>query len=177
MSRAQFSDKIVAGYTARYREEVGVTVAGRVSDVKWRQQLASHVVTLAPAASPATLAQVEQDLGIGLPAELRGFLAESDGLEDRYRTPLIWPAAGIARENLEFRARSEFRALYMPFDPLLFFGAAGNGDQFFYRILDDGIRDADIYMWDHETDSRIWRAPGLARFLDEMLSVSPADQA
>jgi hypothetical protein len=148
-----------------------------MSLVMWRHQLASHVVTLAPPASPVTLAQVEQDLGIGLPAELRGFLAESDGLEDRYKTPLIWPAAGIARENREFRARSEFRALYMPFDPLLFFGAAGNGDQFFYRILDDGIREADIYMWDHETDSRIWRAPGLASFLDEILSIALADEA
>ncbi len=62
----------------------------------------------------------------------------------------------------------------MPFDSLLFFGEAGNGDQFFYRILDGHVRDADVYLWDHETDSRTWGAPSLVAFLPSILR-KPSD--
>jgi hypothetical protein len=145
-----------------------------LSQTSWRQQLASVPATFAPAASPAVLATVERALGIELPEELRSFLSESDGLKDRYKFSVVWPASEIAEQNRVFRTNPDFRDLYMPFDPLLFFGAAGNGDQFFYRILNDAVRDFDIYIWDHETDGRIWRAPRLGRFLNEVLA-EPAD--
>jgi hypothetical protein len=61
--------------------------------------------------------------------------------------------AQMASQNREFRTHPDFRRLYMPFDLLLFFGAAGNGDQFFYRM----------------TDSRTWRAASLATFLPSVL--------
>jgi hypothetical protein len=81
----------------------------------------------------------------------------------------VWPAADIARHNAELRTNRDFRRMYMPFDALLFFGEAGNGDQFFYRILDGEVRDPDIYLWDHENDSRTWRAGGLQTFLLSIL--------
>lgn len=53
----------------------------------------------------------------------------------------------------------------MPFDPLLFFGDAGNGDQFAFRLV-SGLRDKDIYVWNHENDSRTWVGPSLSRYLE-----------
>jgi hypothetical protein len=50
---------------------------------------------------------------------------------------------------------------------LLFFGASGNGDLFAYRILAGEVRDDDIFVWDHETDSRTQVSWGLERFLAE----------
>jgi hypothetical protein len=54
----------------------------------------------------------------------------------------------------------------MPFDALLFFGDAGNGDQFAYGILDGEVRMPDIFAWDHENDSRYWVAPDLRQFIE-----------
>jgi hypothetical protein len=57
----------------------------------------------------------------------------------------------------------------MPFDSLLFFADTGTGDQFAYPITPTGIRD-DIYVWDHEDDSRRWYAARLEQYLAWWLS-------
>ena len=111
----------------------------------------------------------ERALGFALPGELRALLAECNGVTDRLGSGVVWPLSDLVTRNEEFRTTREFRRLYMPFDALLFFGEAGNGDQFFYRVLDGEVRDFDIYLWEHEDDSRVWRAPGLERFLAEVL--------
>ena len=50
----------------------------------------------------------------------------------------------------------------MPFDNLFFFSDAGNGDLFCYSILKNGIIEkTDIYVWNHEDDSRTWAAASL----------------
>ena len=141
-----------------------------LSGGSWRDQLAPMGANFNSAASSDVMRELEHALGLTLPTELRALLAESDGLGDRYQTRLVWPAAEIGRQNREFRTRPDFRTLYMPFDALLFFGEAGNGDQFFYRILGGEVRDTDIYEWEHETDSRVWRAPGLMRLLHAALN-------
>lgn len=138
----------------------------------WRATLAK-LGARKPLAAPAALtalAEAERALGLALPAELRSLLSECDGVRDRYATPVVWPAGEIAERNREFRTKPEFRSLYMPFDAMLFFGDAGNGDQFFYRVLDGEVRDPDVYVWDHETDGRIWRAARLEPFLVSVLA-------
>ena len=146
-----------------------------MNEPRWRDQVAPYEVTFAAAASVAALAALERDLEVALPPELQAFLAESNGLVDRYGTSVVWSTATIAEQNQEFRTRRDFRDLYMPFDAMFFFGEAGNGDQFFYRILNGAVPHADIYLWDHENDGRIWRAPGLGRFLREVLARATGD--
>lgn len=143
----------------------------------WRGRLAAFgdAARFAPPASPAALGSLETALGLALPDELRSLLAESDGPADRYGASVVWPAAEMARQNREFRTNPDFRRLYMPFDSLLFFGEAGNGDQFFHRILDGHVRHPDVYLWDHENDSRTWRAGSLAIFLPSVLQEPPED--
>jgi SUKH superfamily protein len=148
-----------------------------VNPTAWRGRLAAFgdAVRFAPPASAAALGSLADALGLALPDELRSLLAESDGLADRYGASVVWPASEMARQNREFRTDRDFRRLYMPFDALLFFGQAGNGDQFFYRILDGQVRAPDIYLCDHETDSRTWTAASLAAFLPSILREPPDD--
>ena len=116
--------------------------------------------------SPPDLEMAEIGLGAALPPALRDLLTETNGVTGEYGLNLIWPLERIVADNLAFRANDQFRRLYMPFDPFLFFGDAGNGDQFAYAILDGEVRMPDIFVWDHENDSRLWVAPDLRQFIE-----------
>ena len=119
---------------------------------------------------PEELDGVEKTLNVALPSELRELLDETNGVVGDYGLNLVWTAERIRKDNLEFRSYPNFRELYMPFDSLLFFADAGNGDQFAFPILDGEIRRADIFAWNHEDDSRTWVAPSLERYLEWWLS-------
>src|SRR5262249_53198047 len=122
--------------------------------------------TLLPAASAGELAEVERALGIRLPDDLSSLLLETDGVVGEYGLGVVWPARRIRDDNLRFRSYPGFAAIYMPFDPLLFFADAGNGDQFAYRILAGAVRNAGIYVWSHEDDSRKWVASSIRIYLE-----------
>ena len=122
---------------------------------------------MAAPASVESIAAAEAAVGCALPDELRALLLESDGARDQYGFELVFAAAAIAEFNHGMRTTPDFAEIYMPFDPLLFFGASGNGDLFAYRILAGEVRDDDIFVWDHETDSRTQVSWGLERFLAE----------
>ena len=134
----------------------------------WRELLRrwSPEASLGPPASPGRIQEVEAALGVGLPAELAGLLLECDGVDGRHGLGLVWPSARIIGDNLAFRANPEFAELYMPFDPLLFFADAGNGDQFAFVITAGKVRRPDVFAWDHEDDSRRWVAPSLETYLE-----------
>ncbi|MFJ5016931.1 SMI1/KNR4 family protein [Streptomyces griseoluteus] len=129
----------------------------------WRE-LASEFpeVELRESADPRDLTLIEERLGQPLPASLRELLLETDGIEDSYGTEFVWTAEKILEENESFRTGAQFRELYMPFDALMFFGDNGGGDQF--AVVRTPLRD-DIFVWDHETDSRTWIAPSLENYL------------
>jgi hypothetical protein len=120
--------------------------------------------------APTTADQLdaaEEKLGVKFPDDLRSLLGESDGIEGEYGLGLVWPLDRIVEDNLNFRRSENFRDIYMPFDHLLFFGDAGNGDQFAFSIHADGvIHRFDVFAWNHEDDSRNWVAPSLEIFFD-----------
>lgn len=130
----------------------------------WRE-LISGLFADAKFGAPATSSAVERaeaELQISLPDELRSLLLETNGVMAHYSSPFVWPVEKIVTENRLFRANTDFAELYMPFDPLLFFGDEGNGDHFGYRILRGEIRPTSfIYEWDHESDDRVWFATDL----------------
>jgi hypothetical protein len=101
------------------------------------------------AAHPA-LARAEEQLGARLPADLRSLLAESDGVFGAYGLGLVWPTDRIASDNLRFRSQPEVRDNYESFESLLFFGDAGNGDQFAFPIAQGVVRSTDVFVWNHE---------------------------
>lgn len=112
-------------------------------------------------ANTERLADLAAALGHQLPNDLGDLLAESDGVEGEYGLGLVWDSDRIARDNAEFRTNETFRDLYMPFDGLVFFGDAGNGDQFALSLSGNN----EVYVWDHENDSRRWVAPSVMAYL------------
>jgi hypothetical protein len=118
-----------------------------------------------PGATDSSLIDAERRLGHELPSDLRALLLESDGVMGEYGLGLIWPVARIIEDNLSFRSSPDFRDLYMSFDQLLFFGDAGNGDQFGFALV-SVLWDRDVFAWNHENDSRTWVAPDLSRYLE-----------
>ncbi|GHD08737.1 SMI1/KNR4 family protein [Streptomyces violarus] len=128
--------------------------------------LPGAAVFQAPASEPALL-RCASSLGHPLPADLVALLRECDGIEGEYEAGLIWSAERIASENRTLRDDSELATLYMPFDPLLFFADADNGDLF---ALLPGLRRPDVFVWNHEDDSRTWVAPSLAKYLEWWLT-------
>ena len=82
----------------------------------------------------------------------------------------MWSTERIQQDNIEFRTTEDFKDLYMPFDSLLFFADAGNGDQFAFTVLNGEIRRNDIFVWNHENDSRTWAASNLKQYLEWWLS-------
>ncbi len=144
----------------------------------WKQLTKGHArdAKFGRPASESQLAAVEQALGIRLPALLREFLLEADGVTADYGSGVIWSAADIQKRNQEFRTLASFRDLYMPFDHLLFFGEDGGGDQFAFAIHADGqVHKHDVFRWEHETDARSWFAGRLEQFLETRLKKEDDD--
>lgn len=122
-----------------------------------------------PAGNPA-INDAEKSLGVVFHADLKAALLESNGISAEYGIRLLWNIDRIKSDNIAFRTNPDFKDLYMPFDNLLFFGDAGNGNQFAYSIQNGRIRNNDIFVWNHENDSRTWTAPDLKTFFEWCLT-------
>jgi len=134
----------------------------------WRERIA-ELTNDAEFAEPADLemvARAQSQLGGELPASLVELLLEANGVSGEYDLGLVWPLARIIEDNLSFRSNPDFAELYMPFSPLLFFADAGNGDQF--AFVQTPRRD-DVFVWNHEDDSRTWVAGSLDEYLQRWL--------
>ncbi len=123
--------------------------------------------------SPANEIRMQEadiQLGLSLHRDLKDLLGETNGVIGEYGLDLVWGIDRIVSDNLTFRDNEDFRTLYMPFDHLLFFGDTGNGDMFAYSICGGVIRRPDVYVWNHEDDSRSWVAPSLIKYLEWWLT-------
>ncbi|MEU0387509.1 SMI1/KNR4 family protein [Streptomyces chartreusis] len=121
---------------------------------------------------PGTLDRIESVLGQRLPDDLRSFLLGSDGLADEYGTDVIWPAERILGDNLSFRNDERYKSLYGDFDSLMFFGDNGGGDQFAFVRRPER---QEVFVWDHETDSRTLAAPSLEHYVRSALASDGED--
>ncbi|MEU3727231.1 SMI1/KNR4 family protein [Streptomyces sp. NPDC031705] len=139
--------------------------------MNWRELILGLLpqAELGGPADEAELAAVERALGQPLPAGLADLLRACDGVVGRHGTDVVWSAGRIARDNAELRNSPELAALYMPFEPLLFFGDNGGGDRFAAVRIPPR---PDVFVWDHETDTRAWAAAGLEDYLRRTLPAS-----
>jgi hypothetical protein len=128
---------------------------------------------LGPPATETALGEIERTTGQPLPVPLSELLRECDGVRGPYED-VVWDAAEIARRNAQFRTEFGNGAdgLYMPFEPLLFFGDNGGGDQFAFPRIP--LRDA-VFVWDHETDGRHLVARSLESYVRQALEGSGGD--
>lgn len=105
---------------------------------------------------PATRQQidvVEKKLGVALPAELIAFLSEMNG--DGW---FVFSTDQLVETNLSCR---DLHACFMPLDCLVFFAGNGCGDYFGFPVTREEVRSDRVFLWDHETDDRVWKANGL----------------
>lgn len=151
--------------------------AARSHDPSDGAQAAPHVerdrpsafpeVELGEPADPAMVTTAEQRLGCSIPAELVALLQETDGVVGHDGVETVWPLSRIVEENLHFRSDRAFAGLSMPFDPLLFFGDNGGGDRFAFVRTPPR---PDVFVWEHEDDSRRWAARDLRDYLGRALT-------
>jgi hypothetical protein len=130
----------------------------------WTEKISGLLPEVAfrePAEAEA-LAACEEALGHELPGAIKELLLESDGVQGAWSLDVIWPVERIRADNLFFRSDADFAELYMPFEPLIFFGDDGGGDQF--AFVRRGGR-VDVFRWNHEDDSRKWVANNLEDYL------------
>ena len=110
-------------------------------------------IKINPPANREQIFTVEKALGNKLPAELKELLLEMNG--DGW---LIFSTEQIIETNMTARGLDCF----MPLDCLLFFAGNGCGDYYGFPItLADGVRDDNVFMWEHEYDNRVWKANNL----------------
>ncbi|MFF6805248.1 SMI1/KNR4 family protein [Streptomyces sp. NPDC012616] len=112
----------------------------------------------------------EAVLGHSLPAALKDFWRLADGAHDEDGFAVVCSVGEVMGRNLEFRSSAAFRDLYMPFDPLLLFGESAGGDLFACVVKPER---PDVFVWDHENDSRRWAANGLEDYLRRRLGDDP----
>ncbi|MGG0453885.1 SMI1/KNR4 family protein [Priestia megaterium] len=131
------------------------------------QNISTECVYGEPASTEDTEV-LEKLFNIQFPKELSSLLYETNGVNDGYGCSLIWSIEKIIRENLNLGDRIE--DVYIPFNNLLFFADAGNGDMFGYSVLDRSINQNDIYVWNHENNRRTQIAPSLKDFVEGWIS-------
>jgi len=114
-----------------------------------------------PPVLPAEITAAENALGSAFPDDLKQLYSQTDGVSAHYGAPLVMPLQKAVQENQTLRQSPDLRGLYMPFNHMLIFGAAGNGDLFFFPIHSDGSLAHIVFIWDHESDSRSYFANSL----------------
>ena len=115
---------------------------------------------------PATheqLKEINDNFNLNITNELADLLKETNGVD--LEGVRFWSSSEIIEENVERRTLEVYKDSYMSFHSLLFFADAGNGDFFGFSIINGDIQKDDIYVWNHEDDSRTWIAPSLEDFL------------
>lgn len=140
----------------------------------WRQvvQEVFPGVGLREPVAPSELVDAERRMGRALPPDLTSLLLESNGVLGHTHVDTVWAVDRIVEENLRFWSDASLAELYMPFDALMFFGDNGGGDQFaFVRTP----QRPDVFVWEHESDSRRWVANNLRDYLGRSLRVGGDD--
>ncbi|MGN7388319.1 SMI1/KNR4 family protein [Sporosarcina sp. SAFN-015] len=126
--------------------------------IDYIRALSSGDYSYKPSASESEMHQVAEELGVGVSEKLMELYRETNGVFDSFGCPLIWSISRVVEDNLFFRNFEDYKDIYMPFNHLLFFSDNGCGDLFGYRIANGSIPTDDIYVWNHEDDSRTWVA-------------------
>jgi hypothetical protein len=105
-----------------------------------------------------------------LPNELEELYRQTNGVRQLFNGQeigeLIWTIERVIETNKQYRDNLDFKDLYMSFDQLLFVSDAGNGDLFGFVTLGGKFDRYDIFVWNHEDDSRTWVAPNLTKFTE-----------
>lgn len=127
------------------------------------------------------LIALKEQLGLAqLPPELEELYKQTNGVDDCFfiesinelivSGSLIWNLDQVMDTNTFHRNSDSYKELYKSFDNLLFFADAGNGDQFAFETMNGKFERPDVYVWNHEDDSREWVAASMKAFVEGWVS-------
>ena len=122
--------------------------------------------------SEESLIDLKSRFGLSeLPKDLEELYRQSDGIHEIMDETKLWNLIGSVEEVIEMnetqRSDPGYKDCFMSFDELFFFsGTAGNGDLFGFVVLHGKFVKSDVYVWNHEDDSRYWVAPDLIKFVE-----------
>jgi len=83
------------------------------------------------------------------------------------------PIGELVERNDDLRTNERYGTVYMSFESLIFFGQLGNGDLFGQPVIQAAVRE-EVFVWDHEDDSRTWYAADIASAILRLFA--PASQ-
>ena len=106
-------------------------------------------VYFAPPLSDSDIQYIEELIDSKFPDDYRSMLKAFEHVNDEY----IWPVDLLVSGNLDLREIQKRDGLFKSFDDLIFFGGAGNGDQFAIAAKGSEMEPG-VYIWSHENDSR-----------------------
>jgi hypothetical protein len=124
----------------------------------WHELAAEANLRLTPPPRQEAVREAEQKLGCHFASSLRSCYQQTDAVTDEWGYAYILPVADLVQQNQQLR--TQYRDLYMSFDDLIAFGQLGNGDLFFQPLAPPG--NDNVFVWDHEDDSRRWYATDVA---------------
>ncbi|WEK56080.1 MAG: SMI1/KNR4 family protein [Candidatus Cohnella colombiensis] len=100
-------------------------------------------------ASIESINSAEIELNVQFPQTLKELLLESNGVLDEFECDALWPLERIIEENKSIRIEEQ-----ITFNNFLLFSDAGNGDLFAFSIKEGNDNNEEIYVWNHEDESR-----------------------
>ncbi|WP_298830146.1 SMI1/KNR4 family protein [uncultured Planococcus sp.] len=100
-----------------------------------------------------------------LPKELEDLLSETDGVYDEFICLFIWSINKLSKKTSILEDGKILKIFICLLIISFFFSNAGNGDLFGYAVLNGHIQSEDIYVWNHEDDSRTWIASSLKEYI------------
>jgi hypothetical protein len=139
----------------------------------WREfiQNLDSECTFQPPAAMSQINDVEKALQITFPSDLSTLLLETNSVYfPEYYIHIVWSIELILKVNTDMRTKVETYPYNMPFDHLLFFADAGNGDQFAFPIGNDNKVREKVFVWKHEDDSRAYIARNFSHYLEKWLT-------
>ncbi|HEY1202934.1 MAG TPA: SMI1/KNR4 family protein [Niastella sp.] len=111
-----------------------------------------------------------------LPPELEELYLQTNGIDDFLYIKqsdesikmghLIWSVERVIETNISKRTSATDKRIYKSFDNLFFFADAGNGDLYGFETRNGIVEKTDVYIWDHENDTREWLAPGMKALIE-----------
>lgn len=117
--------------------------------------------------------EFEEEFSFPIPRDLKALYRETNGLflsfQEEFSFQIFPKFDELVRTNRIFRGRDY--SCYMPFEHLLLFCALPNGDWFAFAKNSDGTIRDEIYLWEHETDSRLFVFYSLSQLIEKFSSV------
>ena len=131
----------------------------------WTEQIKKYkdenpFIKINPPAKAWAIGAAEKKLRIAFPNELKDLLLELDGDDN-----LLHSVKQIVENTL--LTRKALGEYYEGLSELLFIAGNGCGDYYTYLITNGSIASNQILRWEHEDNSRVFVADGLADLIDK----------